>query len=316
MLMEETNFNKLKAEVAKAMGKAHLGGIKGEVLHEHLRGAITRMHFKWIERGEMRIEDVLKELDENIKEHLVVKSEKAEHKAVHLIVKDFVQLYFTMHSLLLFEKNDLEEFQKFIKEFRKFATARGLAKDVVNKTVALLKDVAKVWKDEIEEFRKMVNSVWARAKGDKGWSLTAFERMHKEGYFVRYQERKMFRQTLKDEKKVEALVDKVHKIKSAEELDKVLAAVHEDEIEIVRDFQRIEQFLFNTWDHVLGEMNRFVKIVADAAGIHELPATDSDQMRELHVMIADRLNEQYLHALRIDDKQVEAIYEDAVHDIE
>ena len=37
---------------------------------------------------------------------------------------------------------------------------------------------------------------------------------------------------------------------------------------------------------------------------------DSDQMGELHDLILEKLDEKYLHALRIDDKQLEAIYAD------
>ena len=45
-------------------------------------------------------------------------------------------------------------------------------------------------------------------------------------------------------------------------------------------------------------------------------SNDADQMVAMHNAIVENLNEKYLHGLRIDDKQLEAIYSDVMKDIE
>jgi len=306
--MDEAQFAKLKEAVSKAMGDTHLGGLKGEVLHEHIRGMITRLHFKWEQKGTERVKGVLDDLEKDIEEHLVIKAGSAEEKAVKMLIRDHVLLYYTMHSLLLFEKKDILEVEDFAKKLKKDFEKKGIPKDTAKFAIKIFEDAIKAWREEIVNLREEINSVFARAKGRTGWSLGFFEKMHSaDGFFLRFKERRLFGQTLRDERLIEKNANKLASVKSKEELERILKSFGEETQEIVKDFVIIHKVQMATWDELTQHMNRLVEIVAKAAGIHELPLNDEQEMDQLYSLINDKLNEQYLHALRIDVKQLEAI---------
>ncbi|MBW2972596.1 hypothetical protein KY359_06170 [Candidatus Woesearchaeota archaeon] len=313
--MEKKKFEKLKQKISEAMGKTHLGGIRGESLHTHMRAFATTLHFRSLQKREASIDKHLKELQTAIDGHLVTQAEDKEHKIIKLVVRDHITLYYTLHSLLLYEKHDLEELDKIVKDFKKMCQTKGLAKDVIRNAANLLNELADDWKAEFDDFREMVNSVWATAKGGEGFALRAFEALHKGGYLARLAERRAFREALKDEQAVENIADKLHKVKSKDDLEKELGKAKEKEKEMVQDFKKISQFLFTTWKRVIKNMRTLIILIAKSVGIHELPTADSEQMHELEDLIVNKLNEKYLHALRIDDKQLEAIYVDVKKDI-
>ena len=314
--MEDKEFNRLKQEVVDAMKKIHLGGLKGEVLHEHIRSIATNLHFRWIEKNEMKIEDLITKLDEDIKNHLVTKAENDEEHAVLLIIKDYIMLYLTVHSIMLYEKRDLAEIGEMAKEFKRLCRKKGIPDDVAKQVGDIMKKGADEWKAELEDLRKMINSVWAKANERSGWALSAFSKMHKEGFFIRYQERKRFKDALRNASDVNASEKKIRKVQSKEELIKIFTGWFEKEKNIANDYRLIAKMLFNTWAHITGQLSRILSITVDAQKIHELPKSDADQMVELHNIIIENLDKKYLHALRIDDKQLEAIYSDVSHEIE
>jgi len=313
--MDDDKFNQLKDEIKKAMGKTHLGGIKGEVLHKHLRQMTTDLHFKWIEHKSSDTEKLLKELDSNIGEHLVTKAEDDEHKAVHLLVKNHVYLYLTIHSLLLFEKHDLEEMTETAERFAKFCKKKRVDDETVKKIKDMLLEIGADWKKDFDKFRQELNATWARAKGGQGWSNAFFERMRTEGYFSRLKEKRLFHHAVKDEAAVEKATGKLKQVKSKEELVKAFELAEKKEKEITRDFEVIFKFIFASWDHIEEQNNALLKAVADAVGIHELPHDDVDKMNELHHTITDELDKKYLHDQRIDDSQLESIYSEYVSEV-
>jgi HEPN domain-containing protein len=310
-MMDEAQFAKLKAEVSKAMGDTHLGGLKGEVLHPHIRGMVTRLHFKWIQKGTERVKGVLDELEKNVEQHLVIKAGTAEEKAVKMIIRDHILLYFTLHSLMLFEKKDMNSIGDFAKKLKREFEKKGVPKDTAKFAVKVFEDAIKSWRAEIENLREEINSVFARAKGRTGWSLGFFEKMHSaDGYFIRFKERRLFGETLRDERLIEKNMNALAGVKSKEELERILKSFGEETQEVVKDFTIIHKVQLATWDELTQHMNRLIEIVAKAAGIHELPMNDQKQMDELYALINEKLNEQYLHALRLDVKQLEAIISD------
>ncbi|MBN1543921.1 hypothetical protein JW898_00485 [Candidatus Woesearchaeota archaeon] len=314
--MEEAKFNELKKEVAEGLRKLHLGGLKGEVLHEHLRAAATSFHIRRIEKYEMRADKIIDQLEEHIRQHLVSKAELDEKNAVHLIVRDYVYIYLTVHSILLYEKRDLNEIGVLANEFRKMCKKRALPEDVAKQVYEIMKKGADEWKAEFEDFRKILNSVLAKAEGRAGWTLTAFEKMHTEGYFVRYQERKRFRDALRNASKAEADVNKLRKVKTKDDLTKLFTSWYDQERNITNDYRVVAKLIFNTWDHITQQMAKLLETTIKATKIHELPARDQEQMVELHNLIVGGLEKKFLHALRIDDKQLEAIYSDVVSQVE
>ncbi|MBW2965231.1 hypothetical protein KY363_07275 [Candidatus Woesearchaeota archaeon] len=314
--MEEAEFNKLKKEISEGVKKIHLGGIKGEVLHSHIRAAVTNLHFKWIEKKEMKAEHIIEQLEKDIEQHLVSKAELDLNNSLHLIIRDYIYLYLTAHSMLLYEKRDLEDVQKFAKDFRELCKKKGLPSDLVKQLTDIMDKGINEWKTEIEEFRKIVNAVWAKAEGRQSWALTTFSRMHKEGYFVRYQERKHFKDAVKEASKLEKNEKKLAHVQSKEQLIKEFTSWYDRMKSMTNDFTIVAKLLFNTWEHITMQMGKILDITVKAASIHELPAKDQEQMVELHNTIVGGLNKKFLHALRIDDKQLEAIYQDAKSAVE
>ena len=118
--MKKEDFDKLKKAIEKAMGKTHLAGIKAEALHEHLRAGMTNLHFKWIEKDEKKVEVILEALKTDIAQHFVTKAESEEHKAVHYIVKELYWMYATMHSIMLFEKHDINGLGVFAQQIDEY----------------------------------------------------------------------------------------------------------------------------------------------------------------------------------------------------
>jgi hypothetical protein len=308
----------LEKKVKEAQGKVHLGGLKGERLNAFVRAAITSMHFKWIQKKESRAEDDLDKLKQDIAQHLVIAAEDEEMKAVQLIVQDYMYLYLTLHSLLLYEKHDLEEFGVFVGKLAKFCEKKKIDKAVVQDMTKVLHDVAEGWKKDVEELRQMINAVFAKTQDRNGWSLGMFNRLHKEGYFIRYQERKRFKDTIRDEKKVATALKTVEAghIKSIDDLKKIVAGVGTTEKEINVDFETIYKMLLNTWNHITSMMGELLRVTKSAASAHELPERDMDDMLKLHNMIVENLEEGYLHALRLDDKQLEGTYSEVMDRIE
>ncbi len=307
-IMEPAEFDKLMKEISDKTEKIGFGNLKGHVLHEHLRAITTNLHFKWIEKNEMKIETYLAELEQEIGKHLVTDAEDDISKTVHKIIRDYILLFITVNSILLFEKRDLEDINHLIKDFEKTCETKGISGELVKEITTLMQQGLDEWKAELADIRKMINSVWAKAEGRGGWALTAFSKMHKEGYFVRYQERKRFKDAIRNASKVETTEKQLKKAKSKEAFVKVFTSWFQREETIAKDYKIVAKLLFNTWSHITQEMGTLLQITVNATKIHELPIRDQEQMTQLHNAIISSLQKKYLHALRIDDKQLEAIY--------
>ena len=175
----------------------------------------------------------------------------------------------------------------------------------------MLKDEANAWKEDIEKLRMMINSVFEKSEGKAGWALTTFQAMHKEGYFIRYQERSKFRDILKDERKIEKALKTIEskdQIKSIDDLKKVMGAVETEEKEMANTYTVIYKMLLNSWDHITQLMASYLDLNKGAMQAHELPQAFVEKMGKLHDVIIKNLDQEYLHALRIDDKQLEGEY--------
>jgi hypothetical protein len=316
---EEDKLHRLEKKISEAKHKIHLGGLKGQALHRHIRAAFIKLHFRGIQKRETTLEKDLDKFRSDIEKHMVISAEDDETKAVELIVKEYSLLYLTMHSLLLYEKYDIAEFGKFIEKLTKFQQKKHLDKAVVEQFASIMTDDAEAWRQDIESLRKLINSVFEQAKGKEGWALTLFNKMHQEGFFIRYQERKKLRETLKDENKVEKAVKRIERpdqIKSIDDIKKLMSEIKEEEKEMAEGFTVIYKMLLNSWDNITNVMSTLLDITKKAANVHEIPAADVDIMGKLHDLIVDNLDGEYLHALRIDDKQLEGEYSEVLDRIQ
>jgi hypothetical protein len=315
----EKKFRTLDAEISKARGKIHLGGIKGQALHKNIRAAFTKLHFKWIQKKENKLEQDIEKFKADIEQHLVLSSETHGIKAIEMMVKEYSLLYLTMHSLMLYEKYDLQELSNLIEKMTKMQQKKHIDKDVILHIASMLKDEANAWKDDIEKLRMMINSVFEKSEGKAGWALTTFQAMHKEGFFIRYQERSKFRDLLKDEKKIEKalkMIESKDQIKTIDDLKKVMGTVETEEKEMANTFTVIYKMLLNSWNHITDLMAMYLELNKGGMQAHELPAAFVEKMGRLHDIIMKNLDQEYLHALRIDDKQLEGEYGDVLKRIE
>jgi len=313
--MDDISFAKIKKELNDAINDVSIAGLKGMQLHSFLRAAITNLHFKWIQKKESRTDDIFKKLSDDVKSHLVAKVEKEEYQAVHMIVMDHVYLYLTLRSILLYFEKNLEDTDKMIKAFTNLCEKKGVPKDQVEEITKILNKTVDRWMEGITGFRANINSVWNSARGTFGSNmaigLTLFEKMHTEGYFTRRKERSTFKEWIKDEYELYNITSRLKHAQKKEDLEKMLRDIEQKTTEMANDFNIFTKLLFATWNRVNENMHKLVKVVADAASVHELPAKDSEQMKELLELINTKVNERHLHSLRISDKQLEALLEKA-----
>lgn len=288
--------------------KLKAAGIKGEKLHEHLRAMLESYRFKRIQKGAKHLEDALEELKKHIEEHLVIKSEDDEYKILVILLKEITYLYFTLHSLHLFEKHDLNELRDFVNEFdKKF---ENVDKAVIKEFQDNMHKILDEWESELENERKLINSVWAEAEGRQGFGLVTFMKTHNLNYMARRNTRSMFKDTLRDESAVEKNIDRLKKVKSAEELKNLLAEIETKEREMTEDYSKIWKFIDAWWESVGKKLDEFVKIIYQAAAGHELPSDDPKQVQEIKKLILEKLDKKFLQGLRIEVKQLEAIEQD------
>ena len=317
--MDDIQFAKIKKQIEETISETRLAGVRAEVLHAFLRAALTKMQFKWIQKKEAKVQDIFGQMEQNIHNHLVTIVETEEYNAVSLIVKDHLLLYFALHSTLLYERKDLEDLNHIVKEFQKTCEKKGLSKDIVKDIMATLNTAIDAWKAHIEDFRSNINNVYNSARGTFGSSaligLSAFEKMHKEGYFARLKERSTFMEAYKDNHRLDAVMSKLKNISDRKELEKILGDIRDKEKEIAHDFTILAKLLFMTWMRIDENMQRLVQIVAKAAEVHELPARDSDQMKEILTLVNEKVNEKHLHSLRISNKQIETMMADVEKEI-
>jgi hypothetical protein len=306
--MEDSHFERIKKDVEKAIKKINIGGLKGQALHKFLRAAITSLYFKWIEKKEHKIDDAIKKLDEDIHNHLVLKAEVEEEKAIRLIIKDHVMLFTTIHSVLLFEKHDIFQLKDVvIPTFRKLAKKKGLGADTTKEITKALDFVVEKWEKQVNSLRKSINAVWQTSQGHAGTALTGFNLIHGEdNFFSRLKERHLFKDTMRDEKIIEAHVDKLMHIKDKKDLDKITETIKKEGGKMANEFNILTKFLMATWEHLDTKLAEVQKLVSEASGKHELPEKDLNQMNAIYHLVQDKLNRDYLHALRIEDKQLEA----------
>jgi len=318
--MDQKLYAQLKKEIDEAFGKIHMAGIKGEALNEFIRATVTKLHFKWIQKGEGRIEGILAQMEKDIEQHLVVKVEAEEYKIVHSLIKDHIFLYATLHSILIFEKNDLGELNQLKDEFRKVCEKKGMPADIVKEVMTALDDAVNKWKAHVDEFRSSVNSVYNNSRGTFGSNtlvgLSLFQKLHNDGYMARLKERTTFMEAYRDNKRIADIKKKLGQVSDKKELEKLINDLTARVKEMTNDFNIIAKFLFATWNHLDQNMAQLAQIVTKAAGVHELPQADMQQMNELLELINLKLNEKFLHSLRISNKQVEAINEDVRKDID
>lgn len=306
--MEKELQDKIIKSIDEDMHKLKAAGIKAEVLHEHLRSAIESYRFKRIQKGAKQLEKALEDLKKHIEAHLVIKSEDDEYKILVTLIKEICYTYFTLHSLHLFEKHDLNELHHFVDEFGK--RFKNIDKGALNEFQNNMHKVLDEWETEFEKEREQINSVWAEAEGRQGFALTVFMKTHNLNYMARKNMRSLFRETLKDESTVEKHIDRLKAVKNADQLRDVLNEIEVKEKEITEDYSKVWSFIDAWWQSVTKKMGEFVKLVYQAAIGHELPSDDPKQIQEITKLIVERLDKSFLQGLRIEIKQLEAIEQD------
>jgi hypothetical protein len=306
--MDKELQDKIIKSVDEAMHKLKAAGVKAEVLHEHIRSALESYRFKRIQKGAKHLEKELEEFKKHIEAHLVIKSEDDEYNILVTLIKEIVYIYFTLHSLHLFEKHDLNELRQFIDDFEK--RFKNIDKGALKVFQDNMRKILDEWAAEFEKEREKINSVWAEVEGRQGFALTVFMKTHNLNYMARKNMRSLFRETLKDEATVEKYIDRLKAVKNADQLRDVLTEIEVKEREMTEDYSKVWSFIDAWWQSVTKKMEEFVKLVYQAAAGHELPSDDPKQVQEITKLIVERLDKNFLQGLRIEIKQLEAIEQD------
>ena len=124
----EKKLKTLDDEISKAKGQIHLGGLKGQKLNKFVRATFTKLHFKWIQGKENKLDADIEQFKADIEKHLVISAETHGIKAIEMIVKEYTLLYLTMHSLMLYEKYDLQELSNLIEKLTKMQQKKHIDK--------------------------------------------------------------------------------------------------------------------------------------------------------------------------------------------
>jgi uncharacterized protein YdhG (YjbR/CyaY superfamily) len=306
----EDEFRTIDKQIKNASGKLHLAGTRGQVLHPFARAIFTNLHFRQIQTEKKIIDKDLEMFKENIKIHMVVNAEKNEVKTIKALIKEYSYLYMTLHNIMLYELNAIKKLEEFVTRFKKFSEDKPVPDELKKAIVKMALSESKEWKDDIENLRQMINSIFEKSEGKAGTALTIFNKMHEEGFFIRFQERKHFREILKDEQRFEATFSALlenKKVKNWDQFKAALPKIEQEEKEIADDFEVLHKALFNTWDNIIKLSCDLVKVTDEAVKQHELPGSEEARV---HVALEkiQSMTTSYLHGLRIEDKQLEGSY--------
>jgi hypothetical protein len=314
MIMDEDVKKKITGLIDKAIGEIKIAGVKGDQLFAFLRSVTENYRFKRKQHGEAAIQEGLDDLVKSIEAHLVIESEKEEEGVLKHEIKEIVLIYLILHSIHLFERRDLLDLKKMVKEFEEHFphVDKETAKEFKDSMHAIIKE----WEDELEAERKMINAVWAEAKGDKGWALSMFKKLHSEGLLSRLKERSLFKDTLHEAKAVENQIEKLGSVKNRDELKALLGKVEKEEKEMTFDFEKLWQFVEMSWETVNSKLDKLVEIIHAAVFAHELPELDEKDTLEVKGLIINKLDEKMMAALRREIKQLEAIDTDVKSEVD
>ncbi|MBT5022853.1 hypothetical protein HOK51_04005 [Candidatus Woesearchaeota archaeon] len=313
--MNQKKFDELKEKVQAALSKVHIAGIKGEDANKFLRSMAMRLQSKGASyKSPKQLEGYLAHLHEDIEKHLIRKAENHIEHSFAIIIADCTRLYHLLHSSALFEKHDLLEVETLAEDIEQMKKKGRISDDNAKKIKAAFKNVLDKWKNTLEKHRENLNATYARRVGRAGFSNVLGDAFVKEGYFKYRKERGLIRHAVKDEKGVERLeqyVGKGKSFKNKKGLDDFIKSLVDLEGQITNEFTQFDRMVFATWDHLNEELSKLIIEVSKAAGAHELPALTEKQSKELKALIIDRIEETYLHNIRIIIAQEEGYFKQA-----
>ncbi|MBW2967685.1 hypothetical protein KY362_04310 [Candidatus Woesearchaeota archaeon] len=297
--MEETQVSSTDKKIGKADHKRKAAGIKGEVLHPHIRYVIERRRFRYIHKGEKNIDKHLNALRADVQKHLVVNAEKEEEKTLKAIASEFSLIYLALHSLHLYERYDIQEMEELIKQLKK-----KLGK-LDDGTKAKIEAQANDWLAELDKERKIINAIYKESEGGQGFALTMFKHMHKDNVFTYVRERMLFNHAKKSEKFIEADEKIIRKAQDGTAVMQLLEHIEVKTKRMADDFRRLWMFIGNSWETVITKIAELEGIVLEATKARELPQVDAEQIPQFEARLK-ALEKDLLHGLRIELKQLTA----------
>ncbi len=213
-------------------------------------------------------------------------------------------LYLVLQNESLFEKvhfQHLEELGEMLKKHVKDKVSPEEWKKVEH----IFDKVIESWKEELRKFRTLVNAEYSRAQGGHGMANIVFDHLHIDA-LKRLQEKKSLKAALREDKGLtHRIIDAIKhdKIKSAEDLEKLLRSSEKAEEEGAKYYEKLERLEFSTWDAFNHSLSVFYKLLRDAVATHELPGSDEEVVRYFDEKVT-KLQEHALHSLRIIDNQL------------
>jgi hypothetical protein len=300
--LDEKAKKKILKKLDEALSSLKLAGIKGETLYAHLDRWWENIEFKIVEKDMIKMQKALEKFDKDIELHMVVKAEKEDEIELEKAMKEFTRLYLQLHILHLFEREEIRELRKIV-DTKRYFKGNDAATEQIKRLVTRLIDE---WQKELENERKMINAVWARAKGHMGAALTLTKAMKSgEGYLKAFSERLLLRRTLRQNYLAEKNIAKLRKVKTLDELKKEIDDIAVEEAYSIEGFKKLWQFLDITWEEVAQNIDTLVERIYKAVEGYELPQDDKLFAAQIRERIVTKLEEPFLHGLREEIKQLE-----------
>ncbi|MBT7903118.1 hypothetical protein HN587_04575 [Candidatus Woesearchaeota archaeon] len=293
--MKPEDKRKLLEQIHHGLSRVHIAGVKGEKLHGIIRYMATKLESKHAHNDEKHIDADMAHLEEAIKGHLIRHAQDDEKHIITELVHAFEMMYSLIHSTALYKKHDLEEIQAI-----EAALIKLKVKDP--KIRKFFEGIVNAWKADVKQQRETINATYARAEGGHGFRNVMTDVVKTEGYMKYFGEYRLVRDIRKTDSSVEHMVAE---IKKHPDLKKLLERLQVLEDKLHKDFAKFDKLVFTSWDALNKKIYEFLQIIARAVGIHELPAQDDKDVKDLTHEIVQRLEVAYLHNLRIVDVQLE-----------
>lgn len=289
--------------IDKALGELSLAGLKGESIYPTIIRIIDSYRMRKVQREEKYLTDVLEKLKEDLGKHMVVKSEKDIENELAEAVHEFAILYLVLHGPHLLEKRAILDLKEMVE--RNQAHFKG-SSEAQKAFRAVVLEALGEWYGELKQERQKINAVWASAHGRGTTKLQVFKKLHEEGTMAAFAERRLLRKALKNEKLIKNNAKQLAGIKTTDELKRKLAEISQEEKEETCEFGKLWSFIETTWEHINDKLNELVGVVCAAVEGYELPKKDAE-VREIKIIIVNKLEEKFLHGLQIELEQLEQL---------
>jgi hypothetical protein len=296
--MEQKDIEKLKKLSVKVIKSLHGTALLGLRKHEHLRLIGTAIDIRRADREEGAEEKAIKDLEDFVDKHEVLKAEKAEFKALVQFLKATRHIYKATFNPLVLILLEIENLNHFLEDVLR---SRKLSPELKKLIADGIRDAVKEWHDVLRDIHNDANGVFAAAKDRKTVALALTAALHTSGHSImrRRQEKNLIKDAYKDAVRSEDVEEHLEKlkVKSREQAIAEIKRLDELLMKSEDEYRKAEKLLFVEWKEIDKYLGDLQDKIADAVAKHELPNTDLKQIADIHGFIIEKIIEPFLHSI-------------------